>query len=105
MTSPHSPALYMVPHAPHVLTQPSAERVMYVDPIRPDVLMEPSRDGMSYRRICGRHQTVSLPVTRIADLEAVPCPDCYVELERRDARARFVALHADPITVRSVGSL
>ena len=65
-------------------------RTVHLHPFLRDVLMEATRDGTDYHRICLRHQWAALPVTRVEDCP--DCPECVAEVQAFDGRDRYRAL-------------
>lgn len=79
----------------------SHERTLYVHPTDPRALVEPTRDGHDYMRICARHQWASHVVPYFADLG--DCPECVAEIESSAGRRRYAELHQ--VNVRIVGTV
>lgn len=79
-----------------------ATRVLYVDALHADVLIEPTPDGNLYWRVCARHQVCSETyVTLVEDIKAIPCLECVAEQSLAIRRQRYADLHA--ANVRIVG--
>lgn len=83
---------------PHAESQ---ERTIYIHPTDARALVEPTRDGNDYRRICARHQWSSDVVPRFQDLGE--CLECVAEIEGAAGRRRYAALHGEH--VRIVGTV
>lgn len=84
------------------LDHPQAqERTLYVHPTDARALVEPTRDGHDYRRVCARHQWASDVVPFFADLG--DCPSCLVEIDSVEGRKRYAVLHGEH--VRIVGTV
>lgn len=83
---------------PHAEPQ---ERTIYIHPTDARALVEPTRDGHDYRRICARHQWSSDVVTYFHDLGE--CPLCVAEIEGAAGRRRYADLHGEH--VRIVGTV
>lgn len=77
------------------------ERVLYVHPHDARALIEPTRDGNDYIRVCARHQWAAPAVPRNELLGE--CPSCLSEIDGREGRNRYAALHAEH--VRIVGTV
>lgn len=77
------------------------ERTLYVHPTDARALVEPTRDGNDYRRVCARHQWASDVVTLFVDLG--DCPECMAEIDGAEGRRRYAGLHAS--NVRIVGTV
>lgn len=77
------------------------ERTLYVHPNDARALVEPTRDGNDYTRVCARHQWAAPAVTRFIDLDE--CPECVAERDACDGRRRYELLHA--ANVRIVGTV
>lgn len=73
------------------------ERTLYVHPTDARALVEPTRDGNDYLRVCARHQWASDVIQRFADLEE--CPACLVEIAGAAGRKRYAALHAEGVRI------
>lgn len=77
------------------------ERTLYIHATDPRALIEPTKDGNDYRRICARHQWASDVVTLFVDLG--DCPECVAEIESPAGRRRYTDLHA--VNVRIIGTV
>lgn len=77
------------------------ERTLYAHPHDARALIEPTRDGNDYYRVCARHQWCSAAVTLNEYLGE--CPACLAEVDGSEGRKRYAALHA--AHVRIVGAV
>lgn len=57
-----------------------------------ELLMEQTRDGVDYTRVCGRHQWASLPFYTLKDI-LPQCPECAAEIDGGRGRERYRSLH------------
>jgi hypothetical protein len=59
------------------------------------VLIEATRDGDDFIRVCGLHQFASVPTPGYAPA----CPFCVCESEEWRGRKRYAALHRDGVRI------
>lgn len=75
-------------------------RTYYVNPEEPDVLIEKTRDGDDFIRICSRHQWAGTPTVGFAP----PCPFCLCEFDERRGRRRYAELHSERVRIVIYGT-
>jgi hypothetical protein len=68
-----------------------AARLLNLQPklshLTPEIVQEPTRDGLDYRRLCHAHKWCSLDSVSLELL--AQCPFCACDLEQRTARLRY----------------
>lgn len=68
------------------------QRVLYTHPLRADVLMERTADGMDYHLFCRVHEYAGPAVIWYADVGI--CPLCLADIEGQRGHERYLALRA-----------
>lgn len=71
-------------------------RVLYTHPDDPGVLIEPTRDGNDFIRLCVFHQYASVPTP----FHAPACPFCLCEVEQAAGHIRYFGLQLPTVTIR-----
>ena len=70
-------------------------RTLHAHPEQRGVLIEATRDGDDFIRVCGLHQFASVPTPGYAPA----CPFCVCESEEWRGRKRYAALHRDGVRI------
>ena len=73
-------------------------RRLHLYPQDSGVLVEHTRDGNDYLRVCHRHQYCSVPTP----FAPPACPHCLCEIENDRGRERYRALHAADVQIIGV---
>lgn len=71
-------------------------RTLFAHPSDEHVLIEPTRDGDDFIRVCDRHQWASVPTPGLAP----SCPHCVADVDGARGKQRYAELHSANVEIK-----